>query len=401
MKAEFALVLGIGIALQLASPAFAQQTDELEIVNIRIGQGDATLIRGPADVSGKRVVVLFDAGDDARGTDAEYEGGKIVAAVLKHRGISHIDYIVISHYDEDHIGGLIINKTRKNSSVLFGLNGVPGAAGDDDGNGKADWADDDPASPLLKEYGKGDDITVGKFVDRGDEQSDSNGPQSGTPPYKLYIKMAEFSGQRISLDNQSKLDDFSIDLGGGAKMSPFASAGRIRGGQVKVPSVNTENEHSVSMLVTYKKFDFLVSGDLIGRKHGNEDAQVERAVGAKIAAQGRVVDVLHVNHHGANNGSDEVFLEQIKPTVAVISHGNVGSYKHPNVETLKRLEVAKVYRIIQTKWGTTDVALSNTAVKDIQAIYQGDVVITSNGDDYTVSTSRTFKSDVNPRRQGN
>lgn len=412
MKIVSGLLLSFGSFVIAGNPAFAQ-ANELEIVNIRIGQGDATLIRGPQDASGKRVVVLFDAGDDARSTDADYEGGKIVSAVLKRRGISHIDYVVISHYDEDHIGGLIIDKGRKNASVLFGPNSFPGAKGDDDGNGQADWADDDPQNPYPREYGKGDDITVGTFVDRGDEQSKTSGQQFGTPPYKLYVSLAKASGNRISLDTQSKLDDFSIDLGGGAKMLPYASAGRIRGGNEKVADVNTENEHSVSMLVTYGKFDFLVSGDLIGQKHSQEDAKVERAVGAKLQAEGKIVDVLHVNHHGANNGSDSVFLEQIKPTIAVISHGNVGSYKHPNILALKRLEAAKVYRIVQTKWGTTELSVCKTKqecetvrtnespVRDIQAVYQNDVVITSDGQEYTVSTSRKFTADSNPRRPSN
>lgn len=394
MGTKSLILSALGTAIIVASPAIAQD-NEIEIVNIRIGQGDATLIRGPANAQGRRVVVLFDAGDDARSTDADYEGGKIVAAVLRRRGISHIDHVVISHYDEDHIGGLIVDKTKKNASLLFGLNGVPGAIGDDDGNGSSDWDDADPQAALPNEYGRGDDITIGSFVDRGDEGN------KNTTPYQLYVKLAVANGNRVSLNSQALLDSFVIDLGNGAIMTPYASSGRIRGGQGKVPLVDTENEQSVSMLLTYRNFDFLVSGDMIGRRHSAENAKVERAVGEKIAAQGRIVDVLHVNHHGANNGSDAEFLEQIKPTIAVISHGNVGSYKHPHIETLKRLEAAKVYRIIQTKWGTTDVALSNKEVKDIQAIYQGDVVITSNGDEYTVSTSRTYRSDRNPRRPVN
>ena len=376
-------------AILLAAPAVAQG-NELEIVNIRIGQGDATLIRGPADAQGKRVAVLFDAGDDK-----DYDGSRIIAAVLARRGIRHVDYVVISHYDADHIGGLITDRTRHGTSLLFGRNGVPGAVGDDDQDGAADWVGMVDQDPDAQEMGQGDDISVGTFIDRGDEDN------SGTPQYRLYLKIANARANRYSIDTQAKLDAFSIDLGGGATMVPFASSGRVRGGQGKVPEVDTENEQSISMLVSYEKFDYLVSGDMIGRKHGSENAKVERAVGAKIAALGRIVDVLHVNHHGANNASDDVFLEQIKPTIAVISHGNVASYKHPNAETLRRLEAAKVYRIIQTKWGTTDVALSNVAIKNIQAIYQGDVVITSNGADYTVSTSRTFRADDNPRRRDN
>ena len=397
MRAKFTFLSALSAALLAGSAAVAQRADELQIVNIRIGQGDATLITGPANAQGKSVNVLFDSGDSFAGTDADYQGGSIISAVLRDRGIKHLDYVVISHYDADHIGGLVNLKSKVNASFLVGANAVPGDEGDDDANGKSDWEDTDPQKAYPLEYGKDDDITVGAFVDRGDERSDAK----ISDQYTQYKALASESGNRVSLDTQAKLDGFSINLGEHATMTPYASAGRIRGGQGKVALVTTENEHSISMLVSYKKFDFLVSGDLIGRKpkpSSKEDALIERAVGAKIQSEGRTVDVLHVNHHGADNASDAVFLEQIKPTIAVISHGNVENYKHPSVETLKRLEGAKVYRIIQTKWGTTDVALSNTAVKNIQAIYQGDVIITSDGEKYTVSTSRTFTADKNPRR---
>ena len=111
---------------------------------------------------------------------------------------------------------------------------------------------------------------------------------------------------------------------------------------------------------------------------------------------GIIVDVLHVDHHGGNNGSDSVFLEKIKPVIAIISAGNDNDYHHPHDETLQRLEQAKVYRIIQTAWGATESV--GDEVRRVQAIYQGDVVVTSDGDNYTVSTSRTFKADDNPRR---
>ena len=110
-----------------------------------------------------------------------------------------------------------------------------------------------------------------------------------------------------------------------------------------------------------------------------------------------IVDVLHVNHHGANNGSEAEFLNAIKPTVAVISAGNGNSHKHPHNGTLKRLDEALVYRIIQTSWGTTSAKMP-TNVRAIQAIYQSDIVISSDGNDFNISTSRKFRTDDNPRR---
>ena len=117
-----------------------------------------------------------------------------------------------------------------------------------------------------------------------------------------------------------------------------------------------------------------------------------------IEDQEILVDVLHVNHHGANNSSEAEFLELIQPTIAVISAGNGNAHKHPHRSVLKRLSDAGVYRIIQTSWGTTE-SITPADVRDIQAIYQNDVVINSDGDNFTISTSRTYESDVNPNTQ--
>lgn len=57
--------LGFTLAAMLLAVPMTAKAGEVEIVNIRVGQGDATLIRGPADATGKRVTVLFDAGDIA------------------------------------------------------------------------------------------------------------------------------------------------------------------------------------------------------------------------------------------------------------------------------------------------------------------------------------------------
>ena len=46
---------------------FGADAGELKIIHINIGQGDATLILGPADDAGDRVSVLMDAGDIPHG----------------------------------------------------------------------------------------------------------------------------------------------------------------------------------------------------------------------------------------------------------------------------------------------------------------------------------------------
>jgi hypothetical protein len=361
----------------------------VEIVNIRVGQGDSTLIMGPANAAGKRVTVLFDAGDIAE-DNGHFDGGKVLGAVLAKHKVKALDFVIVSHYDVDHIGGLVAGGIH-GAGFLLGFNQTPGAVGDDDGDGNNGWVGTPFFEPDKDEIGKGDDIPVGVFVDRGDT------PMAASQAAKKYRLMAESMGTRVSLDTQAKVNSFVIDLGGGATMTAMAGNGFVRGRAQQVPNVTTENERSLSFLLTFNQFNYLISGDMIGRTFGAEDAQVESAVGDVIKGMGVTVDVLHVDHHGANNASDSAFLEKIKPTIAVISSGNGNEHHHPNKDALARLEAAKVYRIVQTAWGTTE-ELMPLAVRNVQAIYQSDVVITSNGTEYTIGTSRTFKTDKNPRR---
>ena len=372
---------GLVGAMSVATHAAA----ELEIINIRVGQGDATLIQGPQNTDGGRVNVLFDAGDmPDRGGD----GGIILRELLATRGVSVLDYLIVSHDDADHIGGVAFGGNH-GASFILGPNGAPGAVGDDDGDGVDDWEGEEPYYlPDPDELGRDDDVLVHKFIDYGDDL------MRNTQAIRKYRGIANAMGERISISDQATVDSFEIDLGQGARMICFAANGYVRNRTSRVLAVNTPNERSLSFLVNYRAFDYLISGDLIGRRYGgkDEDAKVERAVGEAIAAAGFDVDVLHVNHHGANNGSESSFLKSIGPKVAIVSAGNRNSHGHPHKSVLGRLVRAGVGLIVQTEWGSTSGTIPDD-VRDRQAIYQGDVVIATDGNDYTISTNRTFSTD--------
>lgn len=353
---------------------------DLEITNLRVGQGDATLIQGPQQADGSRVNVLFDAGD-RKSRDA----GNIIRAVLAKKKIKTLDYVIISHFDADHIGGIAFGPSHGRSFIL-GFNDEPGADGDDDGDGQVGWETGFKCEkPDPDELGRGDDIRVLHWVDRGDYQRKTN------KGITKYIEFTKAMGQRITLDTQNEIDTFQIELGLGATMKVMAGNGWIRGKDTPVSKVNTENERSLSFLVNYDQFDFLVSGDMIGRKYGSENAKVEEAVGRVLKEQGVMLEVLHVNHHGGNNGSSAEFLDLVKPRIAVISTGNGNSYKHPHNDVLKRLYDAGVDRIIQTAWGKTRNRVPDD-VRNVHAIYQSDVSISSDGKTYDIYTSRRFQT---------
>ena len=356
---------------------------QLEIVNVRVGQGDATLIQGPPNAAGGRINVLFDAGDMPDGVG---DGGKILRELFVKRGVTVLDYLIVSHDDADHIGGIAFGD-HHGASFVLGFNDAPGAAGDDDGDGAENWVGEEPYYyPDPEELGRDDDIRVRRFVDYGDEAMRDN------KAIRKYKGIANAMGQRISINDQAAVDAFEIDLGDGARMICFAANGFVRNRVARVPDVGTPNERSLSFLVHYKRFDYLISGDLIGREAGGEDAEVEKAVGEAVVAAGFSVDVLHVNHHGADNASESTFLATIRPEVAIISAGNGNTHGHPLSSALQRLVDAGVDRIVQTEWGATEGAISDE-IRDRQSIFQGDVVIETDGHYYEVHTTSAFSTD--------
>lgn len=67
-------------------------TSEMEVHFIDVGQGDATLVICDGEA------MLIDAGDNSRGTKIQY--------YLQEQGIEKLKYVIATHGDADHIGGL-------------------------------------------------------------------------------------------------------------------------------------------------------------------------------------------------------------------------------------------------------------------------------------------------------
>ena len=84
-------------------------------------------------------------------------------------------------------------------------------------------------------------------------------------------------------------------------------------------------------LVLYGKLlgtSFLFTGDL--EKEGEEELMT--------SYPNLKVRVLKAGHHGSKGSSSEAFLDQLKPSLALVSAGENNRYKHPNDETLERFK---------------------------------------------------------------
>lgn len=76
----------------------SEELTNLEVHFIDVGQGDATLIRCEGQA------MLIDAGDNSKGT--------AVQLYLKKCGVERLDYLIGTHPDADHIGGLDVIITK-------------------------------------------------------------------------------------------------------------------------------------------------------------------------------------------------------------------------------------------------------------------------------------------------
>ncbi|MFS0577285.1 MBL fold metallo-hydrolase [Sporosarcina sp. 179-K 3D1 HS] len=94
LKKLLSLLMALVLAIGLLPSATGAAPKELKVHFIDVGQGDAILIQAPG---GKNMLV--DGGPKSAGDK--------VVQFLKSKGVKRLDYVVATHPDADHIGGLI------------------------------------------------------------------------------------------------------------------------------------------------------------------------------------------------------------------------------------------------------------------------------------------------------
>ena len=108
-KTRFLMILIISALIY--NSCFLIPRSYLEYDFIDVGQGDCSLIITP-----KHKSILIDGGDNS-----DYDNGeKTILPILINRHIKQIDYLIISHFDSDHVGGLfsIIEKYKVKRVVI-------------------------------------------------------------------------------------------------------------------------------------------------------------------------------------------------------------------------------------------------------------------------------------------
>ena len=85
--------VGMKVPVQAAGNDTGAQTGEMKVHFLDVGQGLSILVQS----EGK--TMIYDGGDK--------KTSRFVVAYLKEQGVTEIDYLISSHYDADHMAGLI------------------------------------------------------------------------------------------------------------------------------------------------------------------------------------------------------------------------------------------------------------------------------------------------------
>ena len=246
------------VAISLAAPT----PKPLQIYFIDVEGGQATLVVSPSGES-----LLIDAGwPGNEGRDAD----RILAAAHQ-AGLKQIDYVMITHYHRDHVGGV----------------------------------------PQLV-----DGIKVGTFVDHGPNLEDS---QVTRTDYAAYEK-AIAGHPRVTVKPGWALPIKGIEVrvltaAGEHITDPLPGAGEANSyckSQAAAPEDPTENARSVGILITYGKFRFLDLGDLTKKK------ELELACPNNLLG---TVDLFLVTHHGSDPSNPKALVWSLHPRVGVIDNG--------------------------------------------------------------------------------
>lgn len=255
--------------LRLAFSAFlliasipAAHARSLEIFFIDVEGGQATLIVSPSGQS-----MLVDTG--WRGFDGR-DADRILRAA-KAAGVKQINYVLITHYHRDHVGG------------------VPQLA---------------------------DRMKIGTFLDHGANTENSRAPQEDYKDYAAIFQKAEHvvlkPGDSIPLKGvtvnvlTANGEHVAAPLAGAGQPNPFCAS------TPKREPDPSENARSVGFLLTYGNFRFLDLGDLTWNKE-LELMCPNNPIGP--------VDLYLTSHHGLNQSGSPALVDAVHPRVAIMNNG--------------------------------------------------------------------------------
>ena len=244
---------------------------------------------------GEAIYIRTDTGTvmlfDGGSSDINKAGIYRITPFLKAEGNDTIDYVFLSHLDSDHISG--IQEIMEENSVQIGTLFLPDTCLQED------------SFQNMQQLARENGITV-RYFGRGSVLQDADVKIAGLHPEPEY-------------------------------------------------QTDSKNDTSIVMLLTYKYFSMLFTGDLeaggeqkLLQEHGLTD-----------------IDVLQVAHHGSKYSSCETLLDKIKPEYTWISCGAGNQYGHPHQDLINRLKKRKCKIYVTANSGQIQLKTNGNSMKVI------------------------------------
>jgi len=240
----------------------AQAEKPLQIRFVDVEGGQATLIVSPSGES-----LLVDTGyPGLNGRDADR-----IAGAVKEAGLSRIDYLIVTHYHADHVGG------------------VPALAAR---------------------------VPIGTFVDHGPTVEQGDQPAA---LYNAYLETRAKGRHVVARPGDTLpikgLDVRFVSAAGDLIAKPLPGAGQANplcASYTPHDPDPTENARSVGMVVSFGRFRLLDLGDLTWNKE-HDLVCPNNLLGT--------VSVYLTTHHGLNQSGPAVLVHAVRPRVAVMNNG--------------------------------------------------------------------------------
>lgn len=330
----------------------------LDIHHISTGRGNCALFIFPDSTS-----AMVDAGElhgetqfliDPKPNASRRSGewmGRYAKRHLEAAGRHEIDYFILTHFHEDHMGW-----TAPDSPIgpggAYRLTGVSDVA---------------------------EIVPIGRFLDRDFPGYSYPTPQTRESAlnYIAFIKYQQAHGKGVERFKPGRNDQIAL-LRTPEQFANFRIQNLVANGEVwtgfgmetrqhfpdlatlKPEDYPSENMCCLALRLSYGKFDYYTGGDLTCAD--NYGAEPWRDIETPVAQVAGPVEVAVVNHHGYYDADGPGFVRALRPQAFIIEAWDSA---HPVVSTLQNMESKLLY--------PADRDIYATAMKDDNRIANKDV----------------------------
>ncbi|MDR0833661.1 MAG: MBL fold metallo-hydrolase [Candidatus Symbiothrix sp.] len=366
--------------IQVGDPLPLWSDGYLDIHFVNTGKGESAFYILPDGTT-----LLVDAGvtlaSEVRGIatrpNTSRTPGEWIARYIRHfspdRNNGKLNYIMTSHFHEDHIGG-ITPETKSSPAGQYKLSGITEV---------------------------GDLLSCDKLIDRGWPDYDYPVPLTSNVGIN-YIKFAQWmeknkkgtveqfkvgvNNQLTLVNNPQRYPNFEIRniASNGYIWTGVADNSRNHLPPIKdIPKedIPDQNAFSIAFRLSYGKFDFFTGGDI----YSVTDylwQNMETPIGLVTGP----VEVCKANHHGNFDTMGKDFLQALRPR-AIVIHNWIA--QQPDMAVLRRMLSTKTYPgprdVFTTNMRNETIIVAGWAMERLKS-QQGHVVVrvSPGGDHYSI-----------------